>query len=1153
VISAGTQSQILTVREGGVWVDGLRSDDEGSVTMIFKPEGENEGHVVEAWCETPAGVSFAAKCAGALPAELPHAGGRSFAWADPSTPGALGRRVITGLETGESLRLEGSEFVRVSALGGTPNFDVGGAYGAAFANDHEGWLGQQLLPVHLTQKPLASRLAQWPVPFRHALLALAPQPGAPVGALTSQVLAVGDDGEVGRFVPGAGWQPESLLDGTGHHQTPRLRSVSWPTSGRAFAVGDEGAMWLWRGETGLWESDPAAPLNFRGNLLGVAFDPTNSSRGYAVGESGLLLRYGKSWQQDELPAEAPCTPRKPTDTEEKTRCSTWSDASFTSVAFAGSQAIVAYKVLLSTSSQQYRGGLIVNDGSGWHIDATAAGVLGGAKVFERDSAGGEWHVTATPYPGLPASSLTLFRESGALRAITAGTVPPTAAVESVPPPPAGFPPTLLTPYPITASPEQGVLRQTASGWSDEEHELNNQHEPPGEYTNYDTPYQPDPIAGVLVSGDGTQGWAVGGVVSSQHPQQLDTADAARYPADGSALLGAGTSPLAVNAPGDAVFAVGGGAHCEAACAALANAGIGPDRWLSAALARMGTIAGVRNFIYTGPRVSSGHRAGPSTEPLPYERELGRYSQLLTGQTPPVLPVVSPSDLEGGSEARFEAVFAPVISPQSFRPACGAVPTDPGTYYATSSSAPKGVTVRVIVLDESTQVGSNQLAWLSCELGAAATNHEPALVAGNADLVTLTANHEEWAQNVAQALVEGNASAYLYDSPEQNVKSSLTRGKNLPVPAFGSGTLGYVSYTHEIATDFHGASGFLIAEVGPWKEGRGAVNVRLIPNIEQLALEAQNGTLLRRSKSAMFAALARRPRSGNRAPNGSTEVDTDPYIPIPDQCIGSCSTFIEPEYTFSSSRKDIGDFVEHVEGSSNPLAVLLGSHGEPVRNAHSGLFCAFNAGTTIVTISTGGLSASLPVTVQAGSVRQPCGTTPLLEHPPKETVVPTPTPAPTPEPAGTAPAGTLAPVPLPPAPSPPVSSKPIVPHVPAPFLTTNPLPAFIPGFIPPPIPTPARPTPPSGTSPVTSPVEAPEKQEEEEAAPESVSNEAVAYYSHEHEPPVAFLLGLLVLAAFAGSSVRRRPGRVRRKNIEVAPATVTTMRSQRRFAREKPRW
>ena len=77
-----------------------------------------------------------------------------------------------------------------------------------------------------------------------------------------------------------------------------------------------------------------------------------------------------------------------------------------------------------------------------------------------------------------------------------------------------------------------------------------------------------------------------------------------------------------------------------------------------------------------------------------------------------------------------------------------------------------------------------------------------------------------------------------------------------------------------------------------------------------------------------------------------------------------------------------------------------------------------------------------------------------------------------------------------------------------------------------------------------PVEAPQREEEDEAAPESVSNEAVAYRAPEHEPPPAFLLGVIVLAAFAGASIR---GRRRRggRTPELAPSLVTS-RAQRRM-------
>ena len=160
---------------------------------------------------------------------------------------------------------------------------------------------------------------------------MAAQPEVAVGPLSSQVLAVGDRGEVARFIPGQGWAPETLPGPGGRRESPRLRAVAWPTANRAYAVGDLGQMWLWRGETGLWEKDPATPLNFRGNLLGIAFDPSDSSRGFAVGQGGVLLSYGKTLDPGTRRRRCPPAAR---------------GANFTSIAFAGSEAIVAYRKLV---------------------------------------------------------------------------------------------------------------------------------------------------------------------------------------------------------------------------------------------------------------------------------------------------------------------------------------------------------------------------------------------------------------------------------------------------------------------------------------------------------------------------------------------------------------------------------------------------------------------------------------------------------------------------------------------------------------------------------------------------------------------------------------------------------------------------------------
>jgi hypothetical protein len=1155
------QSQLLTVTGDGVWIDGERTDVHASTTMFFKPEGDGGGRVVATWCTLPGGAPAGTPgCQESLPEDLPTGPSRSIGWANPSTPKGLGERVITGFPGGVSLRLDGTSFTRVLALGGGER-EVGATYGAAFSNPREGWLGQERLPVHLTLSPVASRLASWPVSFRHTLVAVAPAPGAAVGSLSSEALAVGDEGEVARYEPGKGWMPESLIGAGGRIAKPRLRGVAWPTPNRAFAVGNEGQMWLWRGETGLWETDPAIPYNFRGNLLGIAFDQSNPARGYAVGSGGVLLGHGKTWSQEALPAQA-------------------SGADFTSIAFAGSQAIVSYRRRPNPSQSVYVGGLLVNDGSGWRVDEGAAAAIGSnapgvvaglpdggaaftsesltetTKVFERQAGGGAWQQVAAPFPGgASPGSLALFREGGGLRAVAAGSL---GGVENVVSSPPGFPPPLIPPYGLGADSESALLRQTANGWSDEQHELNNAKEPVGGYTLFDTVYQPDPVRAVLIDPGGSQGWAVGGFVDNESAGVLDTADVERYPADGSTPPGIAASPVSSE---PVTFAFGGNAQCAAPCADSSNARIGPQVWLSSALARAGAISGVRAFMYTGPGVTAGE-AAVRIVPIPYARELNRYAGILSSSPIPWLAAIGPTELDDGhSEGRFHEAFGG--APQRFGTgSCGSSPGCQSAYYAIDSSGPGG-TVRLIVLDDSADVEATQRQWLATELSEAAAHGEPAIVVGQADLNAQITAGNGAAAAVARILVKraASASAYFYDSPERNITLPLRVGGE-SIPTFGSGTLGYVRSSAESSGAFLGASGFLLGHVDLSQyertSNRAKVTARLIPNIGELAMEPIDGTLLRRSQPALFAGLARRPRAGNRAVKGANPNvrETDPYIPIPSNCVGAvCANGLFPEYTFKSSKPGVGDFVKQNLAVSDPHAVLLGANGKPIADSLSGLFCAYNAGTTIVTISAGGLSSSLPVTVQAGSVRQPCGTQPAEEVEGGESASPPtpPPPAPAPAPAGSAPPSAAPPlVPVPPVPliaAPAPAAKPAA--VPPPFFLAPAPPTPVLAAVPPPVPTPARPTPPSGTSAVTSPVEAPEREEEQEEATESAGNQAVAYRASEHELPPAYILGVVVLAAFAGASVRRRPRRGRRE-VRVAPATISSSRSQRRLGTERRR-
>ena len=476
----------------------------------------------------------------------------------------------------------------------------------------------------------------------------------------------------------------------------------------------------------------------------------------------------------------------------------------------------------------------------------------------------------------------------------------------------------------------------------------------------------------------------------------------------------------------ATFAVGGNAECVAACAARTQARPGPQAWLEAAVALAHRI-GAPSFLYTGPSVTAGKVAGARGVPIPFAQELERDASIFTGAQN-VHVAIAPQDREG-TEALFLEKLQSFIG--SSRPSCEH--EECGAAYALDEQG-----ARVIVLDESAgEVGPEQLQWLEAELQGAKSAGEPAIVVGHADLNADLATGAVWATELVRVLVTGtravadpcattsgcaSASAYFYDSPEEDVTKPL-RIDGEQIETFGSGTLGYVNVISERYGNFHGASGILLGQVElaarEAQTNRAPVSARLIPVIGELALEARAGTLLRRSESALFDGLARRPRAGNLgevSEGNSAQVQVDQYIPIPEECIGECATGLFPEYTFSSSDPEVGQFVEHNKAAAEePLAVLQNAKGEaipdepepgrPLSEPQSGLFCAYNAGTTTVTISAGGLSYSLPVTVQAGSVRQPCGTVPIKHQTAVSAVAApaVPPPAPAPAPTGAAPA------------------------------------------------------------------------------------------------------------------------------------------------------
>jgi hypothetical protein len=1214
VTPLSSPAQSLTASDQGVWIDGnLQAPGGGQDGYDFTLYYDiAESKVTASWCDAHA-TGGEALCTNPLGARFGRlAGYRSFAFDGPG----FGARIVTNplepdgedsTNMGSYLSLEGATFQRLPGAG------ADNAAGGAFYSPTDGWLEG---PVQITTNPVPQRLVSWPVSARAPFTAIAPAPGSTPGSSSAQALAVGSDGVVARFTPGQGWQREFLQTSSGAVSSPTLRAVAWPEPSRAYAVGNLGAMWLWRAETGLWEKDPAAPPSgFQGNLDGIAFDPSNPALGYTVGQNGALLAYDKTWTQETLPE--PFQKEAQEGTEGKVEAG--EKANFSSIAFAGSEALVVAEH-----------DLLVNSGSGWQVDPEVHSLLaslpdppqlnvvaglpnGGAVlagrdvVLERESAGAPWRFSEQPLVGETAVAASAFLEGSKVRAVLSVVpdfqYPPLLVLPPVEP---DTPPPLIPPNPL---PGDGyLLRETGNGWEDEERAA---------YAgdSEDKPVKTDPILALDLGPEGA-GWAVGGWSGEADDagrgttangsgqtirENVQTAGIYSYASGGNppGPPGTASAPVPLTA-GVATFALAGHAECADPCADLADEGIAPDRNLTAALGAIGGLAGEVNgpraLLYTGGRETPG-------EGVESAAEADRYAQLLAGGGGlGVFPAVSAGDSEGATASAFGAAFAAFPAPfgEGATPAnistanipAGAATPHAGarTHYAFDSTGPAG-TVRVIVIDNSrgSLAASDpyqnplepQAPWLSEMLADARARGIPAIVLGSRELnpnLPPALNVATDATEEAQLMVAGGASAYLYERPEESRSSQIPSGGATTIPEYGTGALGYRSpisdsFTPEQPDALFGTTGYLLVSVNV-SQRNPATNVapvaaRLIPLVQSLSLDPVDGTLLRRSAPALFTGLGRRPIAGDRwgptsASSGNpSPPGADPYSTFPPtQCLQSdCASAIEPEYTFTSSDPEVANFVEQDPNSTNLRKPLQNAEGHVIPDPKSGILCAFNAGTTTVTISAGGLSYSVPVTVLGGSVQQPCGTVPLAATPAAHVASALTPAAPTPPPPAPAPApAPVAPPPAPPAPPVPAPAPPKIAHRPPPRppvplpapLVRLPAQGLVPAIPPPPAGAFARPIPPGGAT-----VRVYEEKREEESATEQ--SQAFAAYRAEADrsltlgarayasghgggggpgplSPAVYLLIAAVAAAAAGASLRVDPRR-RARRSKTAFATV----------------
>lgn len=913
----------------------------------------------------------------------------------------------------------------------------------AFTGPDEGWLGGESALGRWSAGQGSSALTSWPLPDRSPLTSIALSPGGQAAIGESGALAVGLDGTTLRYDASSGWQVEPSPARARHLN---LLGVAFAGPSSAFAVGQFGVILHWDGAS--WSEDPQSISLTQSQLNAVAFASTGE--GWAVGANGTILHYdGLRWSLEPLPAQ-------------------YSGQSVTSVTVAGSEALAVV------------GGNLIRrvPGAGW--EAVEEGLLpaepkptpgqlrlvaglpdggvvaaGRSTMLVREAAGQGFKYAAQPLSGI-AVALAPFREAdGRLRAYVSIAPPVSQGGEL-----AGFPPG-----------DGELLRQTEGGWQDL-----SRSQYAGGAIGGDGAVKSDPVLALATDQTGEHAWAGGGYDGTEdaahqgtieplsaRPAGWRSASIWRYDGSGNAQPPglASATPSLPATPGTVSFAFFTSPVCKVQCSAVPDAQ--PNVNLSAAARQIAAFAaqpGGPAFAMLG-----GNAVGPlepGGEPAADFAHLPELLGPLGGL--PTFAALGPYDQP--SETPWAEAFAEAPPPFGSGPAVSTItpvssesPTSNGDvhrYYAFDAHQ-NGATLRVIVLDnaegelEAGAATTGQRTWLEERLAEA---HRQ-----NIGVVVVTAMSLQEARDgdsIASLLATEGVLAVFTTSGHRLDTHHLVPEHHSPglqpVPEYEGASLGYQKPQN------NGVKWYFVSVDTRARE----VQVAAVPVVDSLALKPLNGLSVARSLTLQFEAVGRRPpgtlatiagRSEEPGEPGEPFPGYDNYLQIPAPSCGK-TPCVQPSYAFTSSEPTIGDFVEP-SGPGSPFP-KLDAGGHPIPSSASGLFCAYNAGTTTVSITTGLLSYSLQVTVKPGGFGSPCGT---VYRPGVGEVIrvqttrtqsrlggaaapPPPPPAPL---AGSLPAALTAP---PPAPAPP----PAVPAPPAPP-GHAPLPAPVPAPVEPPLPPP----------------------------------------------------------------------------------------------------
>ncbi|MDA0163845.1 hypothetical protein OM076_26480 [Solirubrobacter ginsenosidimutans] len=1135
----------LRAEAGGVWI-GAATAGNPTRKIVAHYEDAARG-VTRTWCDP---LGRATNCGAPL--------------GDAAVPDQMFQTargpVGVSLQTNFIHTFEYGDWAKVAAPGFSP-----GAGRLLLGAPEDGWLAGSVAFGRVATARLPEPMATWPQANRSTLLSVALPPGSTGAVGESGALAVGLDGTALGYDASAGWQIQNTPARS--HRLP-VRAVAFNSPTTAFAVGGAGLILRWDGTS--WTEDPQSTQITGSELQGLAFAP--DGQGWAVGRFSTILHYdGKSWSPEEAPPED-------------------DGLTISSVTVAGDDVFA-----ISDGNLIKRGA-----GGRWqHVERTDlpdpsaarlpfdrdlrvvsglpdGGVVaaGRSVVLVRQRSGGTFAYADQPISGIAVAASAFRDRDGVVRAFVSSAAPiPTGGGVVLGGDIGGFP-----------AGDGVLLRQTADGWLDLSHS-----QPPTQTQNLtqlvgDGLIKPDPVLAVAASPDGEHAWAVGGYAGTRSAagQGLDdilqarpagwrTAHIWRYdsgrPTASPADVEVTVNPQ-VAAPNTVNFAYFSNVQCKFQCAGTQDAQ--PDVNLHAALEQIDEYAqqpGGPAFAVLG-----GNARGPvdltAFQSGNAEKDFLRLPSLLQPLSHvPLFAVVGPRDhLVNRSDqlAPWAGAFAQAPAPFGSRPApAGFTPVDSGAavgavhrYYAFDVNQ-NGSVMRAIVLDNSTALSDGpaldaaQSRWLDAQLEAVKSTNLPTVVflsqplntSSNSDQFLLALRFID--AGVLAVVVPGDTNDNRPWPPEVALESRI--------PLISGATLGYQQAKN------NGVAWYSIAV----DVAKRTVSVQARPLVDSLALKPLIGLTVARSQTLAFEAVGRRP-TGTLAttPIDPTFPGFDNYLNIP--APADCVTCVLPSYTFTSSDPTIGDFV--LPSGLGSRLPELDNDGRPIPARSSGLFCAYNSGTTTVSVTVGSRRASLPVTVLAGGFGRPCGTVfregvrPVVIVPSTRTVRSQGAPSgagapppPPPGPSGESPPAKLPnfavpfPAPLPPAaperPAPPKPQPRVAPPQPAPPLVPavfhpQPPPTVpnVPPVAVPPIPPNIQPIPPGGAASAQAAARRKEK------AQKHASQSAFTT----HQPGVPWFYGgvgamtLLTLLLVAGG-VRPDP----RRRATPALAKVETRRRDRR--------